>query len=206
VEALGLHLCARMRRVSVALLGRTWRRRWIRRADGREDATTAVWWVQAGQYYGDLRIPAPGDSAARVEGFAGELTEADGVFEWRRDVDLRPTGRRDVGRLRFMDAEGNRMIEEGAEQAYTELWERTETGAAPLVMRLDRSEERGWFVGAGGSFVLAVDRGMRGVEVSYGEREGEDGVVVASSEARRVGERAFGRRDPREIGWALLIG
>jgi hypothetical protein len=117
-----------VRPVSLTSLTGTWRRRWVRWADGREDVTTAVWWVQAGKYYGDLRVPSPGGARAEVEGFAGELVERGGVFEWRREVDLRPTGRRDVARLRYVDASEDRMIEEGAEEGYAELWERMGAG------------------------------------------------------------------------------
>jgi hypothetical protein len=192
---------------SLPLLSGTWRRRWIRWPDGREDATTAVWWVQAGRYYGDLRLPAPGPRPAAPEGFAGELVERDGVFEWRRDVDLRPTGRGDAGRLRFLDPDHARMIEEGADEPYTELWERVGVAASGCVLRLDRPVfGRGWFVATGADFILATERPHAGAEVSYGRRDpgGANGTVVASTSPSRVGRRAFDDGNATGGGWTLL--
>jgi hypothetical protein len=166
--------------VTLASLGGTWRRRWIRRPDGTVDATTRVWWVQSARQYGDLRIPRgrPDFGGVRSlpqcnrrqllwlatqEGFAGQLTESNGIFHWWHDVDYQPfTGRRDVGRLTFNNPEQTGMTEVGAEEPYTELWERTTATPAeiwpPAVMRIERVGAHGWFVGVGEEFILAVDR------------------------------------------------
>jgi hypothetical protein len=66
-------------------------------------------------------------------------------------------------------------------------------------MRKEGGRERGWFVGAGRDFVLAVERGEGGVEVSYGvvDAGGGNGIVVASSVAGREGGRAFGEGGAR---------
>ena len=225
--------------VTLASLTGTWRRRWIRRPGGREDPTTRVWWVQSPRHYGDLRLPRhrPAfdgvrslsqcsrkqlDWLATQEGFAGELTESGGVFHWWRDVDFQPfTGRRDLGRLTYDNAEQTLMTEVGAEDPYTEQWERsTEPADAELpvmVTHLERPGGRGWFVGIGGVFVLAFDRRPAlpaagslaelvagstardaarwlDMEVSFGRRdrdEGRNGTVIASTLPWREGELAF---------------
>ena len=206
--------------VSLDSLAGTWRRRWIRRPGQQLDASVRVWWVQAARQYADLRIPRGRPSFAGVrsfaqcsqrqlewlatqEGFAGELSEADGVFHWWRDVDFQPfNGRRDVGRLTYENAEATVMIEVGVEAPYTELWEREVARPRgtypPVVRRVDRPGGHGWFVGVGEEFVLAVDPRPRlppseslgellaranvrdparwlNAEISYGKRDRDEG-------------------------------
>jgi hypothetical protein len=203
------------------------------------DASTHVWWVQSARHYGDLRIPrgrpafdhvrsltqcsrAQLEWLATQEGFAGELTESGGVFHWWREVDFQPfTGKRDVGRLAYNNPEQTLMTEVGAEEPYTELWERS---AEPmpnvpsmLVTHLDQRGGPGWFVGVGFGFILAVDRRpplptaesllelvvgsnhhdaarWLNMEVSFGRRDrddGRNGTIVASTMPWREGELAF---------------
>lgn len=206
--------------VSLTSLAGTWRRRWIRRQGGRPDASAHVWWVQAARQYGDLRIPRGRPSFAGVrslaqcseeqlewlatqEGFAGELSEAGGVFHWWREVDFQPfNGRRDVGRLAYENPEQTVMVETGAEAPYTELWEREAArprGTWPeVVRRVDWPGGHGWFVGVGEEFILAVDRRPKlppaeslgeliaganfrdparwlNAEISYGKRDRDEG-------------------------------
>ena len=206
--------------VSLDSLAGTWRRRWIRWPGGRPDASVHVWWVQAARQYGDLRIPRGRPSfdgvrslaqcskrqlewLATQEGFAGELSEAGGVFHWWREVDFQPfNGRRDVGRLAYENPEQTVMVETGAEAPYTELWEREAArprGSWPeVVRRVDWAGGHGWFVGAGEEFVLAVDRRPKlppaeslgeliaganfrdparwlNAEISYGKRDRDEG-------------------------------
>ena len=165
--------------VSLTSLAGTWRRRWIRRPDGKVDATTRVWWVQSARQYGDLRIPRgrPGFAGVRSlpqcnrqqllwlatqDGFAGQLTESNGVFHWWRDVDYQPFTGRDVGRLTYHNAELTSMTEVGEEEPYTELWERSSAQPGgnwpPVVTPIQRPGAHGWFVGVGEEFILAVDR------------------------------------------------
>jgi hypothetical protein len=168
-------------RVSLNSLQGTWRRRWIRRPHGRADATSAVFWVQGALRYGDIRIPAGRPSFAGVgslaecsdaqlrwlatqQGFAGELTESDGVFHWRRDVDAQPpTGRRDAGRLRYVEGGTVAMIEDGADEPYSERWERIDDArGGPFVETSVALQTggagRGGLVAAGRHFLLALDR------------------------------------------------
>ena len=189
--------------VSLASLTGTWRRRWIRWPDGRHDAITSVWWVQAGRYFADLRLPAPGDATHSAEGFAGELVESHGIFHWRRDLDLNPTGKPDVGRLRYVDASRREIIEEGIEEPYVELWERIGSPDAPVALRLARGAAiHGWFIGAANHFIVARLRHGAELEVSYGRRDptGTNGLVVASSDPRLQGLRAF-TGDALSQGW-----
>ena len=121
----------------VGRLAGVWRRSLIIRADGARDSTTWVRWLQGPSDFADLRQPAGRPDFAGVEclrqlgrthldwmaaqdGFAGELTVSDGVFEWRRDIDFQPPGPTpDRGRL---TRDGDTMIEEGYHEPYIEHW------------------------------------------------------------------------------------
>jgi hypothetical protein len=226
--------------VTLASLAGTWRRRWVRKPDGTVDATTRAWWVQSARQYGDLRIPRGRPNFGTVrslqqctrpqllwlatqEGFAGQLTESGGIFHWWRDVDYQPfTGRRDVGRLTYNNAEHTSVTEVGEEEPYTELWERSpaQPGGTwpPVVTAIQRPGARGWFVGVGDEFILAVDRRpplpraesltelvaatanlhhvtrYLDAEISFGRRdhdEGRNGTILASTIPWREGELAF---------------
>jgi hypothetical protein len=206
--------------VSLASLAGTWRRRWIRRPDGTVDATTRVWWVQSARQYGDLRIPRgrPDFGGVRSlqqcnrqqllwlatqEGFAGQLTESGGVFHWWRDVDYQPfTGRRDVGRLTYDNAEQLSMTVVGAEEQYTELWERSSAQPGgnwpPVVTPVQRPGAHGWFVGVGEQFILAVDR-----RPPLPRAESLSELVSATANPHQAAryldaEISFGRRDHDE--------
>ena len=179
-----------------------------------------MWWVQSARQYGDLRLPrgrpafdgvrsflqcsrAQLDWLATQEGFAGELSESNGVFHWWRDVDFQPfTGRRDLGRLTYNDAGQTVMTEVGAEAPYyTELWERESARPAgrwpEVVTRIERPGGHGWFVGVGEEFVLAIDRRP---PLPAAESLGE--LVAGSSphDAARLlnCEISFGKRDRDE--------
>lgn len=134
--------------ITQAQLQGHWRRDWIK-APGFEDHTTRVHWAQAGALFADLRIPAVRpdlggaacladlDNAAllhlmRAEGFAGEITVADGICTWHRAINWhgRPEAV-DAGRMSF-DPKG-RLVEDGVHAEYRELWHRVPGG--PLSAR-----------------------------------------------------------------------
>ncbi|MGN6625970.1 MAG: hypothetical protein ACTHLN_05065 [Tepidisphaeraceae bacterium] len=144
-----------------------WRRRELRWSDGRLDATTQVWWLQASTHYADLRLPT---GAGTPEGFAGELLPEAGAWHWRRHLDLSPPGEfRDIGRLAFFDDDDDRMLEEGVEQPYTEIWERTAraTELPSVWVRREAERVRGYMVVAAGYAMLA-----RPGEISLASCEG----------------------------------
>ena len=208
-------------RVSIPDLVGVWRRASIRWPDGREDTTTTVYWLQGRRYFADIRIPAgrpsfdgvtsfdecsskQRDWLATQEGFAGELIpHGDDAVQWLRDIDYRPPGGPpDIGRLRFVDASQDQMIEEGVVQPYVEVWERVDRGE-PLVLRLDEGDgERRWFIGVGRHFILAS--GSRsGVEISHGGRDGEsEPVVTLSTSPWREGTPTF--KPVHHRSWRML--
>jgi hypothetical protein len=129
------------------LTGR-WRRSLLLTACGDADSTTNVTWLQAGELYVDLRLPAslpaPSDvrclrdldratscALARTEGFAGRLV-ADGRWaRWERLVDLQPrSATPDEGRL--VAAAAGRIVETGRHSSYVEHWHRVSATTAPL--------------------------------------------------------------------------
>jgi hypothetical protein len=134
-------------------LGGLWRRSLIAWPDGRRDSETFVNWLQGASFYIDLRQPhgrpdfrsaASLDQLTQVqiewlatqEGFAGELSYADGYFEWHRELDFQvKAAHPDQGRLQL---EGDAMVEEGMEGRYIEHWHRQRAGPACALRFEDR--------------------------------------------------------------------
>jgi len=124
-----------------------WRRELIT-APGLRDATTRVFWLQTRSWYVDLRVPAERPQAhgrsgfaafseaellqlARIEGFAGELSVADGICAWRRDLDRQPPAATpDEGRFHL---DGEVMVEDGIHLDYQEIWRRQPDSREPLL-------------------------------------------------------------------------
>lgn len=127
-----------------------WRRDWLK-APGVFDATTQVHWVQAGEVFADIRIPAgfagPQGAASlaemdqpalgglmRAEGFAGLTSVENGRCTWNRQINWHgfPTDA-DVGDLWFDEA--GCLIEDGVHAEYREQWRRVEGGDYRSVRR-----------------------------------------------------------------------
>lgn len=153
-----------------------WRRSLLAWPDGRRDTTSFVNWLQGPGLYLDLRQPEgrpdfTGETSlsaltpdsmmwlAAQEGFAGELVEEDGWFEWRRDIDFQPKAiYSDIGRLWI---EGDVMVEEGKDIPYIEHWHREPIGDAPLwAARLEDREtgQKGAIARMGSLFMIARER------------------------------------------------
>lgn len=153
-----------------------WRRERIT-APGFEDTTTEVFWLQTETWYVDLRVPAdrPRMSArtaaactpeqrrelARAQGFCGELSVADGVCVWRRDLDLHaPSSSPDEGAY---ELRGDVLIERGIHAEYEEIW-RKAPGTDDTLRAFKLGNERGLLVTAGDHFMaLTDDRRVRPV-------------------------------------------
>ncbi len=200
-----------------------WTRRSIRWLDGREDSLTRVFWVQGRGCYGDIRIPVGRPSfvgigslvdcgavqrewLAKQEGFAGELVSADDGWIWRREIDYRPTGKRDIGRLMFMDESRRMMIEEGVDEPYTEIWERIDDGSSTngeaFVARWKDTGGTGLLVAVGGHFLFAMSCSYC-VEISHGVRSGalSEWTVADSTIPWREGKRLF---DGKKPAWRIV--
>lgn len=155
-----------------------WRREVITTPAGYRDETTKVFWLQTRSWYADLRVradrPARPDASsfadytdaelihlASVQGFAGQLTAANGVCLWRRDLDYQPPSS-DPDEARFA-VEGEVMIEDGIHSDYQEIWRREAMSLTPLVAfslteDTARPGRTGLLVVAGGHFLEIQDR------------------------------------------------
>lgn len=124
----------------------TFRRRSITYADGAEDATTAVVWIQSHGLTGDIRIPADRPDVrhrggladctreellglAMAEGGVAETSYADGLMRWTDWSAFQPMNNwPEPGDLRRV---GACMVEFAPSGAYVEDW-RFEPAASPL--------------------------------------------------------------------------
>jgi len=146
-----------------------WRREVIT-APGFRDESTQVVWLQTRNWYADLRVPAdrpfrPGadgfaaysddelKAMAKVQGFAGELTVADGVCFWRRDLDYQPpSSSPDEGRYSLS---GDVMVEDGIHADYQEIWRRAPESTDPAaVFRLEPEDGRSGLLVIAGRFMI----------------------------------------------------
>jgi hypothetical protein len=160
----------------------------ISRPGGPVDTLTQVDWVQGPGLYVDLRQPAGLDSAVQAsclaeltvaeanvlatqEGFAGLLVLRGDEAEWRREIDLLPTGPLgDRGRL---ERHGELLIEEGLEADYVEHWHRevgTSEGASAVARFRDAEGRRVILVQQGDRFAYARDRAVSSEAIFAGGR------------------------------------
>ena len=118
----------------------------------RVDDTTQVFWLQAGDWHADLRVPADRRDFTGIESlpacrrdqlewlagltaFAG-ITRVQGPFcTWHRLVDLSPGLDKDIGVMRFID--DDTLEECHPSGRYREIWRRLTTlaSAEPIVER-----------------------------------------------------------------------
>lgn len=161
-----------------------WRRTLLAAPGRHPDTTTWVARLQGPGLYVDLRQPAGfvhpagarglGDldrgqlcALAAQEGFAGRLRCDEGLFRWRRVIDLHPsTGLPDLGRVTAGDG---LLVEEGAHEAYLEHWRRDDPAGSPAgaaaagrsataLLRDPESDRKGLLVRAGAWFGYARGR------------------------------------------------
>lgn len=144
-----------------------WRREQITAPGGYLDDTTRVFWVQAGSWYGDIRlridIPRrPGTDGfaeftdaellelAKAQGFAGQLTVTPEICAWRRDLDYQPPGPiPDEGTWAI---EGDILVEGGIHAEYEEIW-RQEPGSQGLRAAFGLAKGQGLLILAGDHFL-----------------------------------------------------
>lgn len=155
-----------------------WRRRSIRFADGRHDATSRVYWLQSASTFADIRIPADRPpvggretlgalrdaellALTRQGGFAGWTELHGNRCRWHRQVDFQPpSGVPDEGILQRGDG---LLVEEGVHEPYLEIWEAVDCGPPPAERALAHARAvaaaaRGRLVTAGNVFVFVRDR------------------------------------------------
>ena len=133
------------------------------------DCTTTVWWLQAGSYYADIRVPRNSRSTrgfeelsvdwralAAQKSFAGKLDlhhDGSGLNDvacWYRRVDFCPaTGGADIGRNTFGD-DYTSLVEVGhPDNDYLEKWvQESKQGSGFAAFLLVSADRYGWlFVG-----------------------------------------------------------
>lgn len=164
-----------MKSVPDAYLG-VWRRQLLTTTAGHRDETSEVFWLQTSHLHADMRIPYPPTppsaslSTCTLEhqqalceqgGFAG-LTDVQGnICQWHRLIDYQPPGGApDIGCMTF---EGpDRLIEDGLEGSYHEVWQRLPesqgTNWGLWLRSADEPERQACLLIAGDYFMFAADR------------------------------------------------
>ncbi|MEM9431796.1 MAG: hypothetical protein AAGA32_20285 [Pseudomonadota bacterium] len=186
-----------------------WRRDWLRHPGG-EDRTTRVHWLQAGEIYADIRIPAereeapsdltsltePPQSVVAAEGFAGRISVEDGVCTWTRTINWHgATARPDAGHVAF-EPDGA-LLETGVHSDYTERWVREAVG--PTEARVLRCGSfTAYIVSVGSTFVFGCGRADPPPNCS-----GQSGLDNAALEALLLNVYILGRWE-RADGLAIL--
>jgi hypothetical protein len=172
-----------------------WRRRCITFANGEEDTTTQVIWVQSHDLTGDIRAPKVrppligkahlGDCTdaelaclARAEGFVAQTSWRDGLMSWDAFAAFQPYDRwPEPGRLERV---GACLIEWAPSGVYVEDW-RLQPGSSGLSVGLRLVSE---------------------TRLNGEERPREGGLVIAGDHALMVlGRRAF---SPPGRAWELI--
>lgn len=150
-----------------------WRREVITTPAGYRDETTRVLWLQSRSWYADIRVKADRPSRpdatgfadytdaeliglAAMQGFAGELTAADGVCLWRRDLDFQPPSSEPDEATFAID--GEVMIEDGIHSDYQEIWRREADSTAPLAAYRLEGDQAGLLILGGSHFLEILDR------------------------------------------------
>lgn len=150
--------------------------------DGEARDGADVLWLQAGEWYADLRIPVA-DGGGAVEAFAGPATWLDPVLCWAHELDWLGTFPQDVGHLERIAAVGTApagLIERGSTDVdgravdYVEEWACI-SPPDPLFLvagRVDDGDgERACLVQVGHHAIVMVD--ARGVGGGFGVRREE---------------------------------
>lgn len=154
-----------------------WRRCLLTTAAGHRDETSEVFWLQTAHLHADIRIPHPPTTPPSASlatctqaqqhalceqaGFAGLTEVQDDVCQWHRLIDYQPPGSApDVGRMMF---EGpDRLIEDGLDASYHEVWQRVPdsqgTNWGLWLRSADEPERQACLLVAGDYFMFAADR------------------------------------------------
>mgnify|MGYP001228711045 FL=1 len=177
---------------------------------------TQVYWLQAGDWHADLRVPAdrPGFTGVSTIGgcsreqllwlvrqtaFAG-ITRVEGRFcTWHRLVDLSPGLEKDIGVMRFLD--DDTLEERHPEGRYRELWSRVTTANQPEhITRCDRDGLPVWL--QTGNYAMAITP-RRAVTASHDLLADSATLTDAELAQRAAVEISFAKR--RDDGWRIAL-
>lgn len=152
-----------MNTVPDAYLG-VWRRTLLRTADGAEDRTTRVFWMQTALLHADLRVPDPAPTSIdqRIDqaGFAG-ITDVQGHrCQWHRLVDFHSDSGTDVGLMQFTAPD--ELRETALDGGYLEIWQRLPesvgSSQALWLVATDEVQRQACLLLAGDCFMFVADR------------------------------------------------
>lgn len=159
------------------------------------DTLTRVDWLQGPSLFVDLRLGRSG-----LEAFAGQFRLSGDEAEWAREIDYRPTGLTDRGRL---EDHGELLIERGLEADYIEYWQREAgTEAGVWATRLSATDGEAILVRCGNRFGFAL--GGEGLpEVSTGTVTANGWRIERSTLPTRIGTVLTGCR--ANLAWGELV-
>jgi len=180
------------------------------------DRDTQVYWLQAGDWHADLRVPADRPSfigvstiddcsreqllwLARQTAFAG-ITRVEGRFcTWHRLIDLSPGLEKDVGVMRFLD--DDTLEERHPDGRYREVWAGV-TRAAPSepIARFDNDGLPVWL--QTGNYAMAITP-RRAVIASHDLLADPATLADAELAQRAAVEISFAKR--RDDGWRIAL-
>ncbi|GAB3204690.1 hypothetical protein [Nocardia tengchongensis] len=181
-----------------------WQRTLLVDTDGTQDTTTDVQWLQGLTRFVDLRRPTPRPDFDSVrcaaelssqqrawlhmqDGFAGELTQRDQVFHWRRRIELQPPGPfPDEGRMSYS---GEVLVEIGVHADYFEHWTRAEVPETCWAMDLEApGGDAAILLRAGDRFGWAHRDTAGAVELSLGTVSHGEWFITDSALPYREGQ------------------
>lgn len=187
-----------------------WKRTLLRTADGREDRSSHVFWLQTASLHADIRVPQhplrTAQDRCSLAGFAG-VTEVEGTLcRWRRLIDFHPDSPVDQGRMTFVSPD--ELHERALDDSYLEIWQRL-PGSQGVCQALwlvdaDNPHRAGCLLRAGDYFLFAADRpqpltGTRSIEQRL------VGLDAAQTERALAFELSFGRIDPSGHCWRVEL-
>lgn len=192
-----------------AYLG-VWQRTLLRLADGTEDRSTRVFWLQTGHSHGDLRVPDPTpvtpQAQAALAGFAG-LTRVDGDrCQWHRCIDFHPDSPVDIGKMTFVSSE--ELHEHALDDSYLEVWERLPESVGPVyeqwLRAADNPRRRACLIQAGDYFLFVADRpepltGAGSLASRLTDASAADATAILS------GEFSLGRIGGASVPWEIQL-
>ncbi len=138
--------------------------------------TQRVYWLQAGDFYADLRVPFVADAPTSC--FSGHSGWDGGRYRWTHELDLAGSDAIDIGELTW---DGARLVERGVlgTMPYEEVWVRLPGGDGDAEATASAGA---CYVRVGDHAITIVDGRARGgsFEASYQVRVGSDWEISAT--------------------------
>lgn len=202
-----------MNSVPEAYLG-VWQRSLLRTADGREDCSTQVFWLQTAQCHADIRVPQADPltllQRASQAGFAGITRVRGDRCQWHRLIDFHPPGQADIGIMHFVAPD--EVHESAPDRSYLEVWKRL-PGSNQVIQAIwleakENTSRQACLLRAGDWFMFAADR-QQSLQAGEALADQLEGVAADTAEALLGCELSFGRitgNVPWRISLSTLSG